>query len=194
MLKERILVVVTLAVLCSTYVFAASMPSGAGAASSAPATVIHSTGSFGSHCDGDFGAGTGICFLFEDNIETTVGDVTGNAIFLSPNNDVSTGVVGIFEPDGVTLSDELNFQFRPGSGTFVQLFSDPNNLPFTFNGTTNELPCGPGLPEGCLATWAPFGTANNQYFVFSDTPEPSTIMLLGSGLFGAFCFVRRRLT
>ena len=64
----------------------------------------------------------------------------------------------------------------------------------TFNGTTNELPCGPGLPEGCLATWAPFGTANNQYFVFSDTPEPSTIMLLGSGLFGAFCFVRRRLT
>jgi PEP-CTERM motif-containing protein len=189
MIKGRILLIVALAVLCSTYAFADSMPGSAVASSQPrPRTVIHSTGSFGSHCDGDFGANTGICFLFEDFTADT--DVTGNAILISPNNDVVTGVVGIFEPDGVSLSDELVFNFQPGVGTFVQLFSDPNTLPFTFNGTTNEAPCGPGVSEGCVAIW----NVGNVYNVVSDTPEPSTIMLLGSGLFGAFRLVRRRLT
>jgi|SRR5215472_6281692 len=188
MMKGRILLIVTLAVLCSTYAFAASMPGGGAAAPSAPLTVVHTTGPFGSHCDGDFGAGTGICFLFEDFTDNTDNFYS---ILISPNNDVVTGAVGVFEPDGVTLSDELNFVFTPGVGTTIGVFSDPNTIPLTFSATVNEQPCGPNTAQGCLAIWLPGG---NQYFFQSDTPEPSTIMLLGSGLFGAFCIVRRRLT
>lgn len=193
MMKGRILLI-TLAVLCSTYAFAASMP-GAAVSTSGPSlgTVVHNVGSYGSHCDGDFGAGTGVCILLEDFTAPDTGplaDVTGNPIVISPNNDIVTGTVGIFEPDGVTLSDVLIFNFTQGIGTTVQLTSDPNNF-FTsnFDGLTNEAPCALGSTEGCVALWS----VGNQYLVISDLPEPSTIMLLGSGLVGAYCFVRRRL-
>jgi len=186
MMNRRILLVVALAVLCSTYAFAATIPGAGMATSSQPGTVIHTTGPNGSHCDGDFGAGTGICVLFESPEATDV----FYSILLSPNNDVVTGTLGVFEPDGVTLSDTLQWSFVPGNGTFLSVASDPNTFFSIFDATTNEAPCGTGVTEGCLALW----NVGNQYIFHSDTPEPSTIMMLGSGLFGAFCFVRRRLT
>ena len=134
-----------------------------------------------SSCVGDFGGGTGVCNIFEepDNAEVQSFDLG------SPN--IGTGLVSIFDADGVTLSDSLDFEVGPNGNVWAFFASDGSAL-------------AGGAPafEDAAGNWCYLcGFGNNVYQGVSPdengVPEPSSLLLLGSGVVGLAGVVRRRL-
>lgn len=89
----------------------------------------------------------------------------------------------IFEPDGVTPSDSLCIS-NDASGTLnISFTSDVDGTPFTFVGC-------PGTPQsiienGNVQTAATVGGFTIQFQSdVSDVPEPSSLLLIGTGLLG----------
>lgn len=75
------------------------------ASNSKPGTALggHSFAPQVSFCEGDFSMFNGICFFYEEPDNAEQQDISLG----TPN--VGTGIVDILEPDGVTLSDSLDF-------------------------------------------------------------------------------------
>ena len=132
-----------------------------------------------SSCVGNFGVGTGVCNIFEepDNLEQQDFNLG------SPN--INVGLVDIYDPNGVTLSDSLDFYLNADGNVHLLFQSDG----FAQSGGSF------GGTEDAAGNWSYLsGVGNNLYMGVSpnDTPEPSSLVLLGSGLLGIAGVVRRR--
>jgi hypothetical protein len=131
----------------------------------------------GSSCTGDFGSGMGVCNIFEEPTNAEVQDFNLG----SPN--VVTGIVDILDPNG-SLSDSLDFYLNRDGNVHLLFQSDG----FAQSGgsvNVSEDPAGNWV-------WLP---GNNMYMGVSPTdvvPEPSSMILLGSGILGIAGVVRRR--
>jgi hypothetical protein len=113
---------------------------------------------------------------------------------------VNTGDVRVWEDANATiLSDLMRFEnIGPNGNGVMFYFSDPgdkdladiNGIPPLFNindgGGIFELPFGNESVNGF--DWFPGG---NVYHGISDTPEPGSIMLFGSGALGLSVLLRR---
>ena len=130
-----------------------------------------------SSCMGDFGSGMGMCMIFEepDNPETQ--DFNLGSPF------IGTGLVSILDPNG-SLSDSLDFYLNSDGNVHVLFQSEG----FAQAG---------GAPtfEDAAGNWCWLcGVGNNVYMGVSPAvPEPSSLLLLGSGVLGLAGVIRRKL-
>ena len=132
-----------------------------------------------SSCTGDFTVGMGVCNFYE----STDGEVIDLSLAV-PHGIIGLGIIGIYDPDGVTLSDELNFYNNADGFVHATLYSDSKVIGGCCSGVTFEDATG-------FAVW----NIGNVYNIYSNptAPEPGTLMLFGTGLLGAMGAVRRRL-
>lgn len=114
---------------------------------------------------------------------------------LGPNGDGSMGVfdsmlalTGLHGGDGQTPQFDLTFDCLMADGTFTNLF--PMGLPGSGDFTV-------GLPKGSALLQKSQGYTLLGYLssgeIVSPTPEPGSLLLMGSGLLGALGVLRRKL-
>jgi hypothetical protein len=130
-----------------------------------------------SSCTGNFGGGTGVCNIFEEPNNGEQQDFNLG----TPN--VVTGLGEVLDADGVTLSDSLLWYLN-ADGNVHLLFQSEGFA--QSGGATIAF-------EDAAGNWS-YNVGNIYQGVSPETatPEPSSLMLLGSGIVGFAGVVRRR--
>lgn len=127
-----------------------------------------------SSCTGDFAMNAGVCNIFEEPANVEQQDFNLG----TPN--VITGIVSILDPNG-SLSDSLDFYLNV-DGNVHLLFQSEG---FAQLGTSS-------ISEDTAGNF--ILSVGNVYMGVSPSavPEPSSLILLGSGILGIAGVVRRR--
>ena len=131
-----------------------------------------------SNCVGDFGGGVGVCTFFEEPTDPEQQDISLG----TPN--VITGLGEILDPNGA-VSDSLLFYLNANDGNVHVLFQSDGFA--QTGGVTIAV-------EDTAGNW--FYNVGNIYQGNSPddaVPEPSSLILMGSGILGIASVVRRRL-
>ena len=130
-----------------------------------------------SNCVGDFGGGVGVCTFFEEPTDPEQQDISLG----TPN--VITGLGEILDPNGA-VSDSLLFYLNANDGNVHVLFQSDGFA--QTGGVTIAV-------EDTAGNW--FYNVGNIYQGNSPddaVPEPSSLILMGSGILGIASVVRRR--
>ena len=131
-----------------------------------------------SNCVGDFSAGVGVCNFLEEPTDPEQTDLSLG----TPN--VVTGLGAILDADG-SLSDSLLFYLNADGNVHVLFQSDG----FAQSGGVTIA------TEDALGNWL-YNAGGNIYMGNSPNdvvPEPSSLILLGSGILGIAGVVRRQI-
>jgi hypothetical protein len=102
-----------------------------------------------------------------------------------------TGAVNLTDPVTGAISDMISTEPFPEGGTVLDFVSDPFITPGSPTGVVQTLVETGGWQD--ISSY--FNLPAETLFAFSDveTPEPTTLALLGSGLIGLVMIRRRRL-
>lgn len=120
--------------------------------------------------------GSGIEFGFSDSVNLNTADFTGSTLTIT-NEVLSPNIAGL-----------LQMIFTDSAFTGFTLASNDLGLTYSFTGNTLTIDRAEGEYSGVHSTVFNYTTAA------SPVPEPSTIVLLATGLLGAAGAVRRRLS
>jgi hypothetical protein len=146
--------------------------------------------------------------MFAGNLNVT--NATG--FYMTPtSSETITGVVAVGDPAGAgfAYNNLLSFPSQPyvdlygilfnTTGTPVNLFNDNGYVTanYSFNGGAEEATVGFTLTKVNGSTYHFFSLPNADGVSFDGTltatPEPSTLLMLSSGVIGLAGFVRRKL-
>lgn len=127
---------------------------------------------------------TQTCTFVEPNPDTNV-PLSATSLF-APPADWIPGYVAIYENDGTTISDYLVFlQTNNGFADTATLYSTPNLFDvtgLTLLGTLTEGPEGTYGPVSITLQEGITPIYSDTFVVYSNVPEPASLLLLGSGL------------
>lgn len=124
-----------------------------------------------SSCVGDFSAGVGVCNIFEPPEQQDFNLGTPNVV---------TGLGQILDPDG-SLSDSVLWYLNADGNVHLLFQSDQ----FAQSGGVTIA------VEDAAGNWS-YNVGNLYQGSSPETPEPSSLVLLGSGIVGLAGVVRRR--
>lgn len=126
---------------------------------------------------------TQTCTFVEPNPDTNV-PLSATSLF-APPADWTPGYVAIYESDGTTISDYLVFlQTNNGFADTATLYSTPNLFDvtgLTLLGSLTEGPEGTFAPVSIILQEGITPIYSDTFVVYSNTPEPASLLLLGSG-------------